>query len=260
MPLTVHPRVCGEQGRIKEANTAFCGSSPRVRGTDRATKSCGAQRRFIPACAGNRVNVSTARLRKPVHPRVCGEQPFAEASQAWQLGSSPRVRGTGVDDGGHQIDIRFIPACAGNSTGSGRRLVPLPVHPRVCGEQNHANSAICCRKRFIPACAGNRQAQPARRVARAVHPRVCGEQFGEVLREVTRDGSSPRVRGTDVPDLPTDSDLRFIPACAGNSPHRPGKRKRYAVHPRVCGEQIIHRRHPPNRRGSSPRVRGTAEL
>ena len=30
---------------------------------------------------------------------------------------------------------RFIPACAGNSSGSGIQWVIAPVHPRVRGEQ-----------------------------------------------------------------------------------------------------------------------------
>ena len=31
--------------------------------------------------------------------------------------------------------LRFIPACAGNRYGERRVRVTLPVHPRVCGEQ-----------------------------------------------------------------------------------------------------------------------------
>ena len=52
--------------------------------------------------------------------------------------------------------------------------------------------------------------------------------------------------------------VRFIPACAGNSPGRPtNRRRRRQVHPRVCGELALERRGLERRGGSSPRVRGT---
>ena len=93
--LTVHPRVCGEQGVYIAAGIGGAGSSPRVRGTgwlwppSAASVSvhprvCGEQAttcrdapssmRFIPACAGNRPTLQQSAIHKSVHPRVCGEQ------------------------------------------------------------------------------------------------------------------------------------------------------------------------------------------
>src|SRR3546814_2539101 len=75
-----------------------------------------------------------------------------------------------------------------------------------------------------------------------------------------RNGSAPRVRGTVVERLPERLDVLFIPACAGNS--RSGYRdgKHPAVHPRVCGEQLVIGYFATVFAGSSPRVRGTELL
>ena len=78
-------------------------------------------RRFIPACAGNRL-----RRRLPLRQSD---------------GSSPRVRGTANSGKTEIIRYRFIPACAGNSQLNNRRAPNQAVHPRVCGEQPAAGEA-----------------------------------------------------------------------------------------------------------------------
>ena len=195
--MAVHPRVCGEQGRWGVWGDA----SPR----------------FIPACAGNS-STSRSETRAPaVHPRVCGEQLSSLDRLTSHLGSSPRVRGTGIGRACDHFDRRFIPACAGNSADTDVNTILLPVHPRVCGEQI-LTSVDCdavygssprvrgtdllgngCEPytRFIPACAGNRKKSRARRSTTTVHPRVCGEQIPRKYTQRRDDGSSPRVRGTD---------------------------------------------------------------
>ena len=134
----------------------------------------------------------------------------------------------------------------------------MPVHPRVCGEQCKyrrfrrflGGSSPRVRgtvsrlpkddqdRRFIPACAGNSSLPP--------------------FVPLSTPGSSPRVRGTVTPTLTFSAISRFIPACAGNSLLVKPVKITAAVHPRVCGEQILQ----PYPRififGSSPRVRGTA--
>ena len=92
---------------------------------------------------------------------------------------------------------------------------------------------------------------------RPVHPRVCGEQQQAAGARIRIDGSSPRVRGTAKPTGERPKRIRFIPACAGNSPVIRKDCVVPSVHPRVCGEQpaeVIDKR---AKRGSSPRVRGT---
>ena len=131
-----------------------------------------------------------------------------------------------------------------------------PVHPRVCGE--HLAFAIGgvlplgssprvrgTRRRFrprpatrlfIPACAGNTASRSHVQGDSAVHPRVCGEHFVAIDQLAPQNGSSPRVRGTQVWGMRPGCVERFIPACAGNTRARAALREAWSVHPRVCGE------------------------
>ena len=233
----VHPRVCGEQRWPLQSTSRPIGSSPRVRGTDRAGPVYRHRRRFIPACAGNRSTTTATTTSSPVHPRVCGEQKEAIQHAVPFTGSSPRVRGT-VDAAADAVKpVRFIPACAGNRRDVLSYTLNISVHPRVCGEQSRPQrSWRLCRGssprvrgteplpdsrplfvRFIPACAGNRAACLRPCGCRTVHPRVCGEQHGRLVGASLVVGSSPRVRGTAPAASSTQEPTRFIPACAGNS-------------------------------------------
>ncbi len=110
----VHPRGCGEHRMSKLKSTGQAGSSPRVRGTLYPYQIEGAEFRFIPAGAGNTVEVSQMIMLS--------------------CGSSPRVRGTRVGEITMRMPQRFIPAGAGNTSGRIEILTDVPVHPRGCGE------------------------------------------------------------------------------------------------------------------------------
>ena len=69
-----HPRVCGEQVKLRSKALGHLGSSPRVRGTARISSETCKRRGIIPACAGN--SMPRCRVRRRGR------------------GSSPRVRGT----------------------------------------------------------------------------------------------------------------------------------------------------------------------
>ena len=86
---------------------------------------------------------------------------------------------------------------------------------------------------------------------------MCGERIRLHDGPRLTCGSSPRVRGTLGGHAHLIDPARFIPACAGNAPSRSSRRRRPAVHPRVCGERLPHPRPGRDGRGSSPRVRGT---
>ena len=152
-------------------------------------------------------------------------------------GSSPRVRGTLEVRAARRRQVRFIPACAGNTGQPGRGTSQTTVHPRVCGEHcvirpAHASASGSSprvrgtrstrriawrRRRFIPACAGNTPGTTARSSHWSVHPRVCGEHgMGRAHRRACF-GSSPRVRGTRDVRAYSVYVSRFIPACAGNT-------------------------------------------
>ena len=248
-----------------------------MRGTVELTTIATDIRRFIPACAGNSAGPPENCVIASVHPRVCGEQDRFTSGYGRWIGSSPRVRGTAFLSPCFLFTHRFIPACAGNSFLVSHSLLFLPVHPRVCGEQPmgvwglvpHSGSSPRVRgtataarirakpTRFIPACAGNSAPIKLRRAGVTVHPRVCGEQECRIKYQEWRAGSSPRVRGT-VNDLHARAqEIRFIPACAGNSADWCRDRRVVAVHPRVCGEQRNPMRYGAPPIGSSPRVRGT---
>ena len=253
----VHPRVCGELVKIALDPDSDTGSSPRVRGTLRRCWRRCAFRRFIPACAGN----ST---RTP-------------AEAVIHCGSSPRVRGT-RSQGHDRVDVRrFIPACAGNSAQGCRGVQQTAVHPRVCGELALVDDATAAgggssprvrgthrlppiqpsARRFIPACAGNSARAPQASGLPTVHPRVCGELRIHRIWLSNKAGSSPRVRGTHHAVARIPRHVRFIPACAGNSPASPASPAPHPVHPRVCGELASAKTWQHTADGSSPRVRGT---
>ena len=273
----VHPRVCGEHPRRQNRSSSDSGSSPRVRGTRRSILRSFRFSRFIPACAGNTTSMPAWSAALPVHPRVCGEHPRFRLSFTTSTGSSPRVRGTLRRVPVHRPELRFIPACAGNTTRPGETSTAQTVHPRVCGEHEAAPGGPLPRpgssprvrgtpldrswtqelNRFIPACAGNtaRAARPRR--YRTVHPRVCGEHSDGRRQGGANHGSSPRVRGTHWRVRAKGVTLRFIPACAGNTRAREHSKTKATVHPRVCGEHVRDGQTMIPHDGSSPRVRGT---
>ena len=275
------------------------GSSPRVRGTLLDYGEIAEVERFIPACAGNSGWRDVRELHQQVHPRVCGELAAWPSAGEAHGGSSPRVRGTRLLVAANALRFRFIPACAGNSAGHGRVAMNLiGSSPRVRGTHTPYTPLRTC-WRFIPACAGNSPDWLHKRGDKTVHPRVCGELAMASAIADTTAGSSPRVRGTlrmSMARFRTLTvhprvcgelqraagadlrDLRFIPACAGNSPrHSALKRLNCGSSPRVRGTRTLARRHRGPVRfipacagnshaasgrgdvyyGSSPRVRGT---
>ncbi len=173
--------------------------------------------------------------------------------------------------------IRFIPACAGNTSPRAVINPEIAVHPRVCGEHYVASLASSqttgssprvrgtltasslgvVRVRFIPACAGNTQVHRVGWDGLTVHPRVCGEHPFGAPWYLPHHGSSPRVRGTLKQSPPGHTRQRFIPACAGNTAPFGQRLILEQVHPRVCGEHVPASRDKARVRGSSPRVRGT---
>ena len=153
------------------------------------------------------------------------------------IGSSPRRRGTPLDQPVLIVDQRFIPAQAGNTDPSYTRTVCTPVHPRAGGEHRtrlslppSASGSSPRRRgtpppqrhgdgpdRFIPAQAGNTPTGRPRADSTPVHPRAGGEHLARQRSHIATCGSSPRRRGTLVMPARCDEVLRFIPAQAGNT-------------------------------------------
>ena len=110
---------------------------------------------------------------------------------------------------------------------------------------------------LIPAGAGNMRMKIITNGGSRAHPRGCGEhQFWEI-RQILRQGSSPRVRGTSR-WLPLPTSIRgLIPAGAGNMRRACRVCACRGAHPRGCGEHSDARTVACASKGSSPRVRGT---
>ena len=88
-----HPRVCGENVWNVLEPIRNAGSSPRVRGKHGLDQRNGQVRGLIPACAGKTWARSAGVMRRPAHPRVCGENGGVVRVEGAREGSSPRVRG-----------------------------------------------------------------------------------------------------------------------------------------------------------------------
>src|SRR5690606_19551367 len=111
---------------------------------------------------------------------------------------------------------RFIPADAGNGCAPARQHSNDAVYPRGCGERCRAHLAGSTHRglsprmrgtgsfqrietinsRFIPADAGNGDRTIRTVRSYAVYPRGCGERVFGVSFLITKDGLSPRMRGT----------------------------------------------------------------
>ena len=110
---------------------------------------------------------------------------------------------------------------------------------------------------IIPAYAGNTADDHKQDRFRRDHPRVCGEHLAHERVPPELFGSSPRMRGTQIPPLQGVFSFGIIPAYAGNTPVHNSLATRRRDHPRVCGEH--HHQALPKwlAEGSSPRMRGT---
>ena len=71
-----------------------------------------------------------------VHPRLRGEHLLIGAVVLVVIGSSPPARGTSMCQAPIVRRSRFIPACAGNISGTSPKRFDNSVHPRLRGEHD----------------------------------------------------------------------------------------------------------------------------
>ena len=239
-PSPVHPRLRGEHSLQARTISPSSGSSPPARGTRFDCHVNDLIERFIPACAGNTAAYRPDGYRPAVHPRLRGEHASRSSMAGGSSGSSPRARGTLVDD--HQT------------------VLASSVHPRLRGEHRIISGAVCEIGRFIPACAGNTSAISRSPTPRSVHPRLRGEHELILVNSYKDHGSSPPARGTPRRRMGDVLAVRFIPACAGNTPTRQTPSAPTPVHPRLRGEHTSPISTETGKFGSSPPARGTLLL
>ena len=255
------------------------------------------QVRFIPTCVGNSATVPPRVYARAVHPHMRGELwSFGQADDLFD-GSSPHAWGTHIDFRQQFPDLRFIPTCVGNSSGSSRPSAVGPVHPHMRGElvsyvtflawvigssphawgtrNNLKQMKTYCRFiptcvgnsprawirspgfRFIPTCVGNSLRRATNRPCPSVHPHMRGELSW--LPESARAycGSSPHAWGTHRRQGLAASARRFIPTCVGNSSRIPTRPPAATVHPHMRGELASSSRSYSGVIGSSPHAWGT---
>ena len=73
-----HPRMCGEHVPYCAMAVSYWGSSPHVRGAQRAREGGPLGPRIIPACAGSTAAVDCDFPGHRDHPRMCGEHSHSE--------------------------------------------------------------------------------------------------------------------------------------------------------------------------------------
>ena len=221
---------------VRERSDTAPGSSPRVWGTEQASRAAPLPCRFIPTCVGNGAPFLPSSDSFSVHPHVCGERSPMMAHPHPSSGSSPRVWGTGARPAPAVKGARFIPTCVGNGATNVNRSIKKRVHPHVCGERRTCTGGAAPRRgssprvwgtgrtlrdqhqaaRFIPTCVGNGGIRVLWLTRLPVHPHVCGERRTYESRGDSSCGSSPRVWGTGIRMQVLGPCRRFIPTCVGN--------------------------------------------
>ena len=132
--------MCGGNAVPALICSTINGTSPRVRGKREQAEKIGELDGYIPACAGETQDGGILRAYDTVHPRVCGGNFNTSGNTVVGTGTSPRVRGKlqGLHD--EFAEIRYIPACAGETSREIESFAILRVHPRVCGETGQQQS------------------------------------------------------------------------------------------------------------------------
>ena len=169
-----HPRACGERSDNAAAIAAIGGSSPRVRGTQCLLDTVNADRRIIPARAGNAPAAGAADGSATDHPRACGERWSVTLYRGLSPGSSPRVRGTRRRYPPARLFIRIIPARAGNAPTTRRPPGRGPDHPRACGERSDFAPRFVTYDGSSPRVRGTRRRRPPDFETRRIIPARAG--------------------------------------------------------------------------------------
>ncbi len=180
----------------------------------------------------------------------------------------------------HVVDMRFIPAGAGNTNCIVRTRFYAPVYPRWRGEHNLkkwsrasydglsplargtpvSGKPLQQYVRFIPAGAGNTISYALSIYEAPVYPRWRGEHNSIRIDGGDRLGLSPLARGTRLRLILPGDFGRFIPAGAGNTNNWFCHSVIAPVYPRWRGEHFFARRRISSQRGLSPLARGTLSL
>ena len=123
------------------------------------------------------------------------------------------------------------------------------------GALREINPALLC-KRIIPADAGSTCTSLPDSTSLRDHPRGCGEHPLLLTVWDKFQGSSPRMRGAQVPSVALRVSHGIIPADAGSTTPMVTVKYPRGDHPRGCGEHLCQQCLSVVPAGSSPRMRG----
>ena len=128
-----HPRACGANVDLGYDGGASVGSSPRMRGKQRAFIENTLKPRIIPAHAGQTDVARWSGNWRTDHPRACGANSRLLQAATTSLGSSPRMRGKQRLTSIEHFAERIIPAHAGQTAVPTVADGTRSDHPRACG-------------------------------------------------------------------------------------------------------------------------------
>ena len=129
----VYPRACGGTTNTASSPLTAMGLSPRVRGNHGDHLLALVAGGSIPARAGEPDPARSRGRRDPVYPRACGGTAAITSSPSQTRGLSPRVRGNHGQHVLFDMDLRSIPARAGEPESEHHRQHGGEVYPRACG-------------------------------------------------------------------------------------------------------------------------------
>ena len=152
------------------------------------------------------------------------------------VGSSPRVWGTLINNARPLRIRRFIPTGVGNTLGSSGPAQAGAVHPHGCGEHGSATVKLDCDDGSSSRVWGTLSLRDGRNWSSPVHPHGCGEHSTVVPNTLLTAGSSPRVWGTPTRRGWPSTSTRFIPTGVGNTKRLLVVLRFDTVHPHGCGE------------------------
>ncbi len=211
-----HPRACGAHKLLVDLHLLAQGSSPRMRGSRLQKYWMSFLPGIIPAHAGLTAPAHATQGSARDHPRACGAHYYSKFAKNSFLGSSPRMRGSRWC---LQLLVQIhgiIPAHAGLTVLLRGITTARRDHPRACGA--HVSAQVFIRlfwgssprmrgspKRsalglaspgIIPAHAGLTAGTPKPAHANGDHPRACGAHTIRRVDDISKTGSSPRMRGS----------------------------------------------------------------
>ena len=211
------------------------------------------------------------------HPRGCGAHEWHVLFRAFAEGSSPRVRGSHCRCFLGNRLMGIIPAGAGLTRARPTTSFPSRDHPRGCGAHEvgtldrppsmgssprvRGSHTTCLAQKtckgIIPAGAGLTDLDHFIKEQLRDHPRGCGAHASRGWSTASRQGSSPRVRGSLLLCHAQEDGRRIIPAGAGLTIYNLILHTIIWDHPRGCGAHSTWKSARANYVGSSPRVRGS---